>query len=62
MDSTASPKVTTEGKGVRAHSLARSTSGVERRVGLPRWVLRRLTSNSITYTDLHKSNNKLVNV
>jgi hypothetical protein len=62
MDSTANPKVITEGKGVGAHSLAHSTLGVERHAGLPRWVLRKLTSNSITYTDLHKPNNKLVNV
>jgi hypothetical protein len=62
MNSTANPKVTTKGKGVGAHFLVRSTSGVERHAGLPGWVLRRLTSNSITYTDLHKPNNKLVNV
>jgi len=34
MDSTMSLKVkTTEGEGVRAHSLARNTSGVKGRVG-----------------------------
>jgi len=49
-----------EGEGVGARSLACSTSGVEGRVGAPGWGLRRLTSNSITYTNMHKLNNKLV--
>jgi hypothetical protein len=40
--------------------LARSTSRVEGRVGAPRWGIGRLTSNSLTHTDLHKPNNKLV--
>ncbi len=57
----ASPKVKTmEGEGIRAHSLARSTSRVEGRVGTLGWGLGRLTSNSIIHTDLHKSNNKLI--
>jgi hypothetical protein len=61
MDSTASPKMkTTEGKGVGARSLVCNTSGVEERVGAPRWGLGRLTSKSITHTDLHKPNYKLV--
>jgi hypothetical protein len=61
MDSTLNPKVkTTEGEGIGARSLARSTSRVEARVGAPRWGLRKLTSNLITHTDLHKPNNKLV--
>jgi len=54
MDSTMSPKVkTTKGKGIGACSLTRSTSGVDRHVGAPGWGLGRLTSNSITYMDLH---------
>ncbi len=58
-----SPKVkTTKGEGVRARSLVRSTSGVKGRVGALGWGLRRLTSKSITHMDLHKPNNKLVNV
>jgi hypothetical protein len=62
IDSTMSPKVKiTEGEGVGAHSLARNISGVEGLVGASRWGLGRLTSNSITHTDLHKPNNKLVN-
>jgi hypothetical protein len=62
MDSIMSPKVMTmEGKGVRVHSLTRNTSVVEGRVGVSRWGLGRLRSKSITYTDLHKPNNKLVN-
>ncbi len=61
MDSTANPKVTiVEGEGVGARSLACSTSEVEGRVGALRWGLRRLTSKSITYPNLHKPNNKLV--
>jgi hypothetical protein len=56
----ASPKVkTVEGKKVGAHSLARNTSGVEGRARVSG--LGRLTSNSITHTNLHKPNNKLVN-
>jgi hypothetical protein len=62
MDSTISPKVTSmEGKGVGARFLAHNISGVEGRVGTSRWGLKILTSKSITYTDLHKPNNKLVN-
>jgi len=58
-----SPKVTiVEGEGVGAHSLACSTSGVEGCIGDSKWGLRRLTSKSITHTDLHKPNNKLVSV
>jgi len=38
MDSTVSPKVkTTEGKGVRAHSLAHNILGVEGRARAPKW-------------------------
>jgi len=63
MDSTTSPKLkTTKGEGVGARSLACNTSRVEGRVGAPRWGLGRLTSKSITHTDLHKLNNKLVSV
>jgi hypothetical protein len=62
MDSIMNPKVmTVEGKGVRARSLARNISVVEGRAGVSRWGLGRLRSKSITYTDLHKPNNKLVN-
>ncbi len=62
MDSIVSPKVkTTEGEGVGPRSLARSTLGVEGRVEAPGWGLGIMTSKSITHTDLHKSNNKLVN-
>jgi hypothetical protein len=61
MDSVASPKVKTmEGEGVRACSLACNTLGVEGCVGAPKWGLGRLTSNSITHTDLHKPNNELI--
>jgi len=63
IDSTMSPKVkTTKGKGVGAHSLARTTLGVKGGVGASGWGLGRLTSNSITHTNLHKPNNKLVSV
>jgi hypothetical protein len=40
--------------------LACSTSKVKGRAGAPEWGLGRLTNNSITQTDLHKPNNKLV--
>jgi hypothetical protein len=61
MDSTVSPKMkTTKGKGIGAHSLACNTLRVEGRVGALGWGLGRLTSKSITHTDLHKLNNKLV--
>jgi hypothetical protein len=61
MNSTASPKVKTmKGKGVKARSLGCNTSGVKGCVGAPRWGLGRLTSNSITHTNLHKPNHKLV--
>jgi hypothetical protein len=47
--------------GVGACFLVRNTSGVERPVGVSRWGLRRMTSKSITHTDLQKPNNKLIN-
>jgi len=62
MDSIVSSKVkTTEGERVGALSLARSTLGVEGCVGVLGWGLGRLTSKSITHTNLHKPN-KLVSV
>jgi hypothetical protein len=61
MDSIVSPKVMTiEGEGIGAHSLARNILGVEGHAGALRWGLGRMTSKSVTYTDLHKPNNKLV--
>ncbi len=61
MDSIVNPKVKTiEGKKVGLLSLTCNTLGVEGRVGAPRWGLRRVTSKSITHTDLHEPNNKLV--
>jgi hypothetical protein len=61
MDSIANPKVkATKGKGVGAHSLAHSTLGVEGCAGTPRWGLGKMTSKTITHTDLHKPNNKLI--
>jgi len=44
------------------NSLVHRTLGVEGHVGAPGWGLGRVTSKLITHTDLHKSNNKLVNV
>jgi hypothetical protein len=52
---------TTKGEGIGVCSLARSTSGVDRHARASGWGLGRLTSNSITYMDLHKPNHKLVN-
>ncbi len=49
-----------EGEGIGAHSLACSISGVEGHVGASGWGLGRLTSRSLTHTNLHKLNNKLV--
>jgi hypothetical protein len=51
---------TTEGQRVGAHSLTRSTLGVERRVRASRWGLGRVKNNSITHMDMYKPNNKLV--
>jgi hypothetical protein len=62
MDPTVSPKMKImEGKGVGARSLAHNILGVEGCVGALGWGLRKLTSNLIISTDLHKLN-KLVNV
>jgi len=60
MDSTASSKVKIMEEGVEMRYLVRSTLKVEGHVGASRLGLRRLTSNSITHTNLHKPNNKLV--
>jgi hypothetical protein len=61
MDSITNPKAkTTKEKEIRVHSLVCSTSGVEGCVGAPGWGLRKLTSNSIIHTNLHKPNKKLV--
>ncbi len=60
MDSIASPKVKTIKEGVGACSLVCSTSGIEGHVGNLGSGLRKLTRNSITHTNLHKPNNKLV--
>jgi len=49
-----------EGKGVGAHFLACSTLRVRGHVGALGWALGRLNNNSITHTNLHKPNNKLV--
>jgi hypothetical protein len=49
-----------EGEGIGACSLTHNISMVEGHVGTPGWGLGRLTSKSITHTNLHKPNNKLV--
>jgi len=51
---------TTEGQGVEACSLVRSISRVEGLAGAQGWGLGRMISKSITHTNLHKLNNKLV--
>jgi len=57
-----SPKVkTTKGEGVGEPSLTCNILRVEELVGAPELGLKRLTSNSITHTDMHKPNNELVN-
>jgi hypothetical protein len=61
--SNVSPKVkTTKEKGVGARSLTRNTLGVERCARALRCRLGQVTSGSIIHTNLHKPNNKLVNV
>jgi len=61
MDSTTNPKVkTTEGEGVGARPLACSSLGVGGCAKALVWEPRRLVSKSITHTDLHKPNNKLI--
>jgi len=64
MDSTVNPKVKTTEEKKLGHILWFATlRGYKSVLMLARasgWGLRRLTSNSITHTDLHKLNNKLV--
>jgi hypothetical protein len=56
-----SPKMKTiEGKGIGANSLAYSISRVEGHVRALRLGPENLRNKSITHTDLHKPNNKLV--
>jgi len=62
IDSNANPKVKTLEEGIGARFLACSTSRVEGRVGALGWGLGRVTSGSIIHKELHKPNNKLVNV
>jgi len=63
MDSIASPKVKAKkGKGIGACFLVHNTLRVKGRVGALGWGLGKLTSKSIVHTNLHKPNNKLVNV
>jgi hypothetical protein len=57
-----SPKVKTSKGGVGVHYLARNTSGVKGRDGVPGWGLKNLTSKSIIHAHLHKPINKLVSV
>jgi hypothetical protein len=49
-----------EGQGVGACSLARSILGVEGHARALGWGLKRVTSKSITRTNVHKPNKKLV--
>jgi len=61
MDSNVNPKLKTmEGERFGASSLACNTLGVEECVGTLGWRLVRMISKSITHTNLHKPNNKLV--
>jgi len=63
MDSTMNPKVkVAEGEKVRARALACNISRVKGRARTPKWRLGRLTSKSITHTNLHKPNIKFVSV
>jgi len=62
MDSTANPTGENNEK-IRSwvHSLDRDILGVEGCVEAPKWKLRRVKNKSITHTNLHKPNNKLIN-
>jgi hypothetical protein len=61
MDSPANPKMKImKGNEIGARSLVRNTLGVKGHVGTLRWELEKLTNKSITHTDLHKPNHKLV--
>ncbi len=51
-----------EEEGVEVRTLARNILGVERCVGALGWGLGQVTSRSIIHTDLHKPNDKLVNM
>jgi hypothetical protein len=62
-DSNTSPKVKImKEEGIGARSLVRNILGVEGHAGVPRWGLGQMTSMSIIHTNLHKPNNKLINV
>jgi len=61
MDSIANPKMKiVEGERVGAFPSSHHFGGKGACAGTLGWGLRRLTNNSITHTDLHKPNNKLV--
>jgi len=62
IDSNASSKVKTTIEGIEVHSFVRNTSGVKRCARALGWGLGKMTSKSIIHIDLHKPNNKLVNV
>ncbi len=60
MDSTVNPKLEIMKRRVGASSLVHNTLGLEGHAEALGWGLGRVTSKSITHTDLHKPNNKLV--
>jgi hypothetical protein len=47
--------------GIGVHSMVHNTLRVEGHARVLGWGLGRVTSKSITHTNLHKPNNKLVN-
>jgi hypothetical protein len=55
-------KMKTLEEGVRVCSLTHNTSGVKGRDGTLGWGFKKMTSESIIHTNLHKLNNKLVSV
>jgi len=62
-DLNASPRVKTmEEKGVRVRSLTHNILGVEGHARVPKWGFGQVISGSIIHMNLHKLNNKLVNV
>ncbi len=61
-DLNANLKVEITKEGIKIRSLTCNISKVERCVGALGWGIGRVTSGSIIFMNLHKSNNKLVNV
>jgi hypothetical protein len=62
IDSNAIPKVKTTKEGISARSLIRSTLGVKGCAKASGWRPWQMKSGSIIHANMHKPNNKLINV